>query len=82
MVSLKGWEKRVGGFTEGRGKEATGHGAPPNPSSRLHRLYPRALSTSPHYLPRAESNILGKVKPHEPSINPLQINTQCKKQTF
>lgn len=45
-------------------------------------LCPMALSTSPHYLPRAESNILGKVKPHEPSINPLQINTQCKKQTF
>lgn len=51
MVSLKGWEKRVGGFTEGMGKEATGHGLLQTPlqvsTDSAQRLCPPAHTISP-----------------------------------
>lgn len=58
--------RRVGGLAKEMRREAARHDLASNHASGLHNLYPMALPTSPHYLPRAESNILGKGKPCEP----------------
>lgn len=58
-------DRRVGGFTEGTEREAVEYDLPQT-TAQVSILYPVAVPSSPRCLPRATSNILGKVKPHEP----------------
>lgn len=73
--------RRVGGFIEGQEERLQGTTCS-KPPFRSPLSLPVAQSNSPHHLPRAESNILRKTKLHGLQINPMQINTLCKKQTF